>query len=158
MVNYRNTDTVRQKTALRQFSKTNKTPKPDNRNQYKTIKEISCRKMMSSQLSKTNKTPKPDNRNQYQNNKGNKLSENYLESSKKTNFFQIFRYKYCSLLLYFNSGLRTGNGRVTEINNRSTDIVNYRNTDTVRQKTAIRQFSKTNKTTTPDNRNQYETI
>ena len=50
IVNYRNTDTVRQKTALRQFSKTNKTPKPDNRNQYKTIKEISCRKMMSSQV------------------------------------------------------------------------------------------------------------
>ena len=38
MVNYRNTDTVRQKTALRQFSKTNKTPKPDNRNQYQNNK------------------------------------------------------------------------------------------------------------------------
>ena len=58
--------------------------------------------------------------------------------------------------LYFYSGLRNGGGGVTVINYRSTDIVNYRKTDTVGQNTALRQFSKTNKTTKPDNRNQYQ--
>ena len=52
--------------------------------------------------------------------------------------------------------LRNGGGGVTVINYRSTDIVNYRKTDTVGQNTALRQFSKTNKTTKPDNRNQYQ--
>ena len=54
----------------------------------------------------------------------------------------------------FYSGLRTGSGGVTEINYRSTDIVNYSKTDSVGQRTANRQFPKTNKTTEPDIRNQ----
>ena len=58
--------------------------------------------------------------------------------------------------LNFYSGLRNGSGGVIEINYRSTDIVNYRETDRVGQNTALRQFSKTNKTTKPDNRNQYQ--
>ena len=55
----------------------------------------------------------------------------------------------------FFSGLRNGGGGVTVKNYRSTDVVNYRKTDTVGQNTALRQFSKTNKTK-PDNRNQYQ--
>ena len=62
------------------------------------------------------------------------------------------------MLLYFYSGLKTGSGGVTEINYRITYIVNYRNTDTVVQKTALRQLSKTNKRTKTDIRNQYKTI
>ena len=56
----------------------------------------------------------------------------------------------------FSSGLRTGSGVVTEINYRTTDIVNYRKTDTVGQNTALRQFSKRKKTTKPDDKNQYQ--
>ena len=56
----------------------------------------------------------------------------------------------------FFSGLRNGSGGVTKINYRSTNIVNNRKTDTVRRNTALRQFSKTNEKTKPDNRNQYQ--
>ena len=70
----------------------------------------------------------------------------------------IFWYKYCSSLLYFHSGLRTGTGGVTEINYRSTDIVNNRKSDIIGQKTALKKFSKTNKATKPEIGNQYKTI
>ena len=59
-------------------------------------------------------------------------------------------------LFLFCSGLRNGGGGVTVINYRGTDIVNYRKTDKVGQNTALRQFSKTNKTTKPDDKNQYQ--
>ena len=75
-----------------------------------------------------------------------------------TDFFRLSGINNVLRYSYFYSGLRTGSGGITEINYRSTGIVNYRNTDTVRQKTALRQFSKTNKTPKPDNRNQYKTI
>ena len=58
--------------------------------------------------------------------------------------------------LFFYSGIRNGSGGVTEINYKSTDIVNYRKTDLLGKNTALRQFSKTNKTTIPDNKNQYQ--
>ena len=70
--------------------------------------------------------------------------------------FTRFASKNTVLCYYFYSGLRNGSGGVTETNYRSTDIVNYKKTDTVGQNTALRQFSKTNKTTKPDNRNQYQ--
>ena len=52
MVNYRNTDTVRQNTALRQLSKETKRQNQTTEINIKTIKEISCRKMISSQVKK----------------------------------------------------------------------------------------------------------
>ena len=59
-------------------------------------------------------------------------------------------------LFLFCSALRNGGDGVTVMNYRGTDIVNYRKTDEVGQNTALRQFSKTNKTKKADNRNQYQ--
>ena len=54
----------------------------------------------------------------------NQLSKNYLKSSLKREFFEIFQYDFCgSSLLLFHSGLGNGSGGVTEINYRSTDRV-----------------------------------
>ena len=52
----------------------------------------------------------------------NQLSENYLKSSLKADFFEIFLYDFCGSCLFY-SGLGNGSGGVTEVNNRSTDTV-----------------------------------